>query len=321
MTLMKHVLTASLVGLPGLLAAEGMNSTFTLGYSNSTMDVFGDEVELGTTTFDIDTSFMFGASFGVDLGLGFSSSDISINGSPTLVSADLIGLSIEPVYYFGNGAYAGLYYRTGDLDISLTSLPITFGVDTVNSGLFGGYATDMYGVEMFYGTSDTDPGITIFDITDLGVSGFYRIAPNAEIFGSYIQTKFDDGSDDLTFTTYSIGGQYDLNGGFSVFGSFGGLNVGGSIVSSADIDATQFAIGGSYDLSNAGIGMPAILSVEFSRTTLNLDTLLDTEVDTIGVGITFPVGAGASTMPQNASTAVARGEYRSAISGALASLR
>lgn len=327
MTIIKHVLAAGLVSLPGLVVAQGaptMNSTFTLGYSNSTADIFGDSLELGTTTFDIDTSFMFGANFGLDIGLGYSNWDASINSSPTIASVDLIGLSIEPIYYFGNGAYAGLYYRTGDLDVSITGLPITFGVDTVNSGLFGGYATDMYGVEVFYGTSDTDPSIsslTSVDITDLGISGSYRVAPNAEIFGTYIQTKIDDGTDDLTLSLYSLGGQYDMAGGFSVFGSYGGLNVGGSIASGVDISATQIAFGGSYDLSNAGMGIPAIVSLEFARTSLNLDTLLDTDIDTIGLGITFPIGAGASRTPQNASTSVSHGEYRSAISGTLAALR
>ncbi len=85
MTIIKHVLAAGLVSLPGLVVAQGaptMNSTFTLGYSNSTADIFGDNLELGTTTFDIDTSFMFGANFGSDIGLGYSTTGRSHQQQP-----------------------------------------------------------------------------------------------------------------------------------------------------------------------------------------------------------------------------------------------
>lgn len=326
MTIRSLLITAAAIALPGAALAQSaptINSTVTLGFSTSSIDISaapGTDIDFTTTTLDMDNDIAFGPNIMVGLDFGIAMTDIDISGVPVDISADLLSFAFEPAYHFGNGAYVGVYYRMGDLDISIAPLPLTFGVDTHQSGIFGGYENGPLWVEAFYGTSDTDPGLpTGVDITDYGIAASYDVAPNFEIFGNITRTDIEFGPTDIDLTLYGIGGEYDFGNGLSLFGSIGQLDVGLPIP--VDLDATQFSLGLGYDLAQAGMGFPGVVSLEFTRTSSDLGGLTDLDIDTISLGLTIPLGPNASSTPLNSSTQVARGAYRSAVAGSLASLR
>jgi hypothetical protein len=317
--------TVAAIALPGAVLAQGaptINSTVTLGFSNSSLDIGAFpayDVDITTTTLDMDNEIWFGPNFVVGLDFGISMSDIDATGGSA--EADLLSFAFEPAYHFGNGAYVGVYYRMGDLDASIAPLPVTLGVDTRQTGIFGGYENGPLWVEAFYGTSDSDPGLpTGIDITDYGIAASYDVAPNFELFGNITRTNIEIGTADIDLTLYGIGGEYDFGNGMSLYGSVGQLDVGLPIPG-IDLDATQFSIGFGYDLAQGGMGFPGVVSFEFTRTSSDLAGLTDLDVNTISLGLTIPLGPNASSTPLNSSTQVARGAYRSAVAGGLASLR
>lgn len=312
--------TAAIIALPGVASAQmtpTMSSTITLGFSSGSLDVLGTDIDLTTTSIDVDSDIGFGPNVNIGLDFGIASTDIDVPGFG--LQADLMSFAFEPSYHFSNGAYVGAYYRMGDLDISIAAIPITFGVDTRQSGIFAGYENGPLWIEGFYGTSDTSPGIGGIDITDMGLAASYDIMPNFELFGSYTRTDIDTGGVfDIDVTLMAIGGDYDFGNGLSLYGSVGRLDIGTPFP--IDLDATQVSLGASYDLAAAGGGFPGIVSLEVTRTSFDLAGL-DADVNSIGLGFTVPLGNNASTTPLNSSTQIARGSYRSAISGGLASLR
>jgi hypothetical protein len=153
----------------------------------------------------------------------------------------------------------------------------------------------------------------------MGLAMSYDVMPNLELFGSYTRTDIDTGGFlDIDVTLMAIGADYDFGNGLALYGSVGRLDIGTPFP--IDLDATQFSLGASYDLAAAGGGFPGVVSLEMTRTSFDLAGL-DADVNSFGLALTIPLGNNASTTPLNSSTQIARGSYRSAIAGGLASLR
>ncbi|GAA5064836.1 hypothetical protein GCM10023209_01720 [Roseibacterium beibuensis] len=302
--------------MPAVATAQSavtFDGTVSLGFSMSNVDLdpIGD-FDLSGMTLELDTDIGLTDAFSVGLDFGLSANTVDVAG--TDIDIDLMSLAIEPVYQFGNGAYAGVYYRMGDLDLSIGDIfgPINIGVDTESYGLFGGYEDGPIWVEAFIGTSDGEPEIPGggIDIMDYGIAASYDINPDFDVFGSILRTDIDAGGADLALTAYSIGADYGFGNGLAVYGSVGLLDI--DLGPLGDFDATGMTLGMSYDLSGMG-SVPVVLNAEYSRTTVDLGGLgIDPEIDRFALGVTIPLGGG-SSQPLNTNTGTARGDYRSAI--------
>ncbi|NKX44143.1 porin [Roseicyclus persicicus] len=311
---------AALVALPLAAQAQtgpGFSGTLTLGYSSSSIGGLPVGVDLDALSIDVVTDIAFSDAFTVGLDFSMSTGSLDIAGGALDLDIDLIGLAIEPAYHFGNGAYVGVYYRMGDLDLSLAPLPIALGVDTESYGVFGGYEHGPLWVEGFIGTSDSDPGLPSgIDIMDYGIAMSYDINSQLAVFGSVIRTDIDAGGTDLDLTAISVGADYDFGNGLSAYGSVGMLDIG--LGPLGDFDATGMTIGVAYDL--ASMGTPMTLNLEYSHTTIDLGPIpLDPDIDRFAIGVTIPLGGGSSE-PLNSNTRTARGDYRSAIAALANSL-
>ena len=286
-----------------------MTSAVTFGFASSTIDTGGTDIDVNTMSLDFESDTMFGANFNLGLDFGITQSDFDFGGLG--VQVDLMSLAIEPSYRFTGGGYLGVYYRLGDLDVSLPFIPITFGVDTRNYGIFGGYEAGPLWIEGFVGRSDLDPSLAGVDIMDYGIAASYDIAPNWEVFGSVSRTDIDTGGAfDVDLTNISIGTEYGFGNGLSIYGSIGRTDIGTPLP--FGIDATDFTLGLAYDLGQGGSGVPVNLNLELSRTSVDFGPLASVDIDRIGLGITIPLGGGASD-PLNSRTSAARGDYRSVI--------
>ncbi len=296
-----------------------MSSTVTLGYGISSLDVAGTDIDFNTFTLAVASDIMFSPSF--NLGLDFSFAKTSADDIFPGLDAhlDLIRLDIEPEYRFSNGFYVGAYYHMWDADVSVSVIPgLTLGVDADSMGVFGGYDNGPWGVEAFYGVSDTDPGLGgIADIKDYGLSASYDLSPNFEIFGAAARTSIDFGPGQLDLTMVSLGADYAFDNGLSVYGSLGRIDVGTPFPS--DIDVTNYTLGLAYDFAGTGSGVPVSLNLELSRSNLDTGGLLDADVNRIGFGATIPIGGG-SNKSLDSNTRAARGDYRSVITAIADSL-
>jgi predicted porin len=307
------ITSAILATFPAAAFAQTMTMTsaVTLGFASSTIDTGGGDIDVNTMSLDFESDTMFGSNFNLGLDFGITQSDFDF-GAPFDIQVDLMSLSIEPSYRFASGAYVGVYYRIGDLDLSISLIPITFGVDTRASGIFAGYENGPLWVEGFVGTSDLDPGLpAAIDIMDYGIAASYDVAPNWEVFGSVTRTDIDTGGVfDVDLTNISLGAEYGFGNGLSVYGSVGRTDIDTPIPIS--IDATDFTFGVAYDLGQGGSGVPVNLNLELSRTSFDFGPLATVDIDRIGLGITIPLGGGSSD-PLNSRTSAARGDYRSVI--------
>lgn len=311
-----------LAALPSVSNAQGLefDGAVTLGYAfNSIGGIPGTDISLNGGSLDFEGDLRFSDEFAVGLGFSFGSANIAIDGLANDINTDLLGLSVEPVYNFSNGAYVGAYYRMGDLDLALVG-PITIGIDTSQYGIFGGYDFGQGHVEAFYGMSELNDNALLGgafngDVTDYGLSGAYQVMPELEVFGTYMRSSIDLGGADLHVSTFSLGAEYDITPEFAVYGAAGRTTFDLSDLGApSDITATGLTIGGSYDLTSAA-SVPLFVSAEYSRTNLDLDVLIpgiEPEIDRFALGLTMPIGNG-SGQALNSNTRTARGDYRSAV--------
>lgn len=294
----------------GVVQAQEFSGTMTFGVSrNNIGGLPGLDAQLSTTTVDVATNIRFNdsLSLGVDFGLakGRLGADLGAE-----VDIELISMGIAPVYHFANGSYLGGYYITGDNDLSVPPLPISFGIDTKGYGLFGGFNSGAWGVEAFVGRSDTSPSLDEdLKINDLGLSASYAVNEKAGVFGSFVQTNVDMmGSNLATISAMSIGMDYAISDKIAAYGSAGVLNLN---IDGLEGKATGFTLGMSYDMTAAAI--PMVLSAELTKTNANIDLLPTAiSVDRVAFGVTIPLNGG-SKKALNSNTRSGRGEYRSAI--------
>lgn len=327
------LLAGAVVALPSLAAAQGLqfDGTVTVGAAFNNINIDGapaplDDISLNGYSFDIEGDLHFDENFSVGIGAGFTTGNLDIDGAPSEINIDLIGLSIEPMYTFSNGAYVGAYYRMGDLDIAIAG-PVTIGIDTYQYGIFGGYDFGMGHVEAFYGVSELNEDALIplpidADVTDFGISGSYQAMPELDIFGAFYYTNLSSGGTDIPISAFSIGAEYALGNGIALYGAAGMATIDLSDISAPDnIQATNLTLGASYDLSTQG-SLPLVLSAEYSRTNIDLGSLapgIEPTIDRFALGVTIPIGNG-STNALNSNTQSARGEYRSAVAALINSL-
>lgn len=319
----KPVYIAVLAGAASLMmplavqAQEGpeFSGTLTLGFSNSSVGGLPTDIDLSALSFDVETDVMFSDAIGVGLDLSYSTGTLDVSGLGE-ADLDLLGMSIEPVYSFANGAYVGAYYLMGDLDLSAAGLPVALGVDTEGYGLFAGHETDALWLEGFLGTSDADSSLSAdFDIRDYGFAASYDITSQTEIFGSVVRTDIDALGESLNLTAWSVGAEYDFGNGLSAYGSLGLLDI--DLGPLGEFDTVGLTIGAAYGLDMQGT--PIVLNAEYSHTNINGIQGIEPDIDRFAIGVTIPLGNGSSE-PLNSNTATARGDYRSAIAALANSL-
>ena len=172
-----------------------------------------------------------------------------------------------------------------------------------------GYSTGDLELGMHLGRSSTSPDIGI-DIDDFGLSAKYAAMPNLDIAGAFQRATLSLGPDDADIDLIGLAAAYDINDQFSLF-----AGVSRTSVDLADLDVTTMGLGVGYDLSEMA-GVASTVSLELARTDLSSGGP-DGDIDTVRLGLTFPIGGKGTEAPLNSVADSIFNPRRGAVNAAL----
>jgi hypothetical protein len=242
---------------------------------------------------DIALSDAFSLGFDVDYG--------RISADQSNLHFDLTRLQLEPTLHLSNGVYVGAY-----LQRATTAIPI-FSVSLDSAGAFAGYDAGTWAVEGYVGNTTLDVNIgnnSVQSLRNTGLTVTVRPIENLELFAHVAQSRGDDqilfgvGNVDLR----SVGGQYDMNNGITLYAATQSLGMGDS-----SMPLRQNAIGAGFDLSRLNDKLPGTVTLELARNSVEGGS--DQTITTIGW--VMPIGKGKAT-PLSSIARTARGGIRGA---------
>ncbi|OYW49119.1 MAG: hypothetical protein B7Z31_14715, partial [Rhodobacterales bacterium 12-65-15] len=284
---MKRTLATLLIAIsaPSLVAAQELSGGVTLGYGSHDLD----DLDLGLSTTSLDGRLDLGFENGITLGVEAGYIDIGIDDISTDADGRFIGLDLG--YRFSNGASVGAYFE--QLTLGVDGLPIDLTLETV--GLNAGYSMAGLDIEGFIGETTTSPDIGLIldaDVRNIGLTAKYSGLANLDLGAAFVRATIDSSGDDVDIDLVGLAAAYDVNAEFSVFGG-----VSRTSLDEADLDITTFGLGVGYDLAR-WTRTSTVVSLELARTDLSAfgDS---TDLDTIRLGLTFPLGGQGSEAPLN----------------------
>jgi hypothetical protein len=253
----------------------------------------GDEVD--TSGFDVNADIQFQVTENFSVGFDFAHGEDNLVVDEG-VTFETTGWGIEPKYVYDNNAFAGLYYQ----DVSLGVEGDTLDLNSV--GVFGGYDAKNYSVELYAGQTTAD--VLHIDATNLGVSGSFMASDDIELYGHYSVGNWVEWYPGIT-TLVGAGFDYKASTSISVYGAVTLFD----IMESSD-SITQVALGMGADLGAMGVGLPGMLTADWTHTDYGFDGVTG---DTFAIGWTISFG-GSDARSQNCVINSARGKNRSPFS-------
>ena len=270
---------------PNLLAAQTFQGAATLGYGHSSVSDGGGDVSAPT----LDAFGVVDFDNGLFLGLDGKFANID----PDAISGDLslFDLGSTLTYQFTSGATVGAYLDYADTDLN-TGLGFDLSGDATSYGIAGGYVAEGFGFEAWVGETETSPDLDGVDWTDYGALFRYRASETAQFGAHYVRSELSGSGEKIDLSSFGIGGYYQFAQGW---GTYAGISR--QSLSDFDADTTTYGIGVDYDFRQTS-EFPAQLSLELARTDLDVGGLSG-DMDTVRVGLTFPLGKRTVATPLN----------------------
>lgn len=303
MPLRKFTLMATLAVLPTTTFSEpAFDATVTLGYSSGSSDL----TDYDGFTFGLSSELAL--SHGVSLGADLDFEKLSEDSEDIKLSR----IALEPRYTFGSGVVVGGYLQRTRFELDSPVLVANADGHIDSSGLFLGYEAGGLELEAYLGKSETDPALpSEVDIHDYGFRAAFDVSSNLHLAGQYSQSTIDGPGGDIDLDLFSIAGLYSFESGVSIFGAYGVADI-----SDTPLDLETISIGAGYEIKDIGNLPPATLSLELVRTSLDAGGP-EEDVDVVRLGVSFPIGSGASRVPLNSSTRWLSGDVRTPIPAAV----
>ncbi|MDT8327615.1 MAG: hypothetical protein RQ750_09580 [Roseovarius sp.] len=293
------ILGAIFASMPLALSAQDAGGAFTLGYGASSVSGPGGNL----STLSLDGVGNIALNNNMNIGLYGSFRNVDENNTSDDLSASDFGLALN--YQFFNGVVLGGYLDYANLDFGSFSRDL----DATSYGGTLGYVTDTFGAEAFLGGTETSPDLAAgVDWVDYGLNLRYVISPQARIGGHIMRSDISvPNATDVEIDSYGIGGDYGFGNGWSGFAGLSYVEL-----DAANLDATTFGVGVGYDLKQIS-QLPAALSLELSHTDLNQPGA-GTNVDTIRLSVTLPLGNRQNANPLNSVSRSAMSPRHNAVS-------
>lgn len=272
------------VSAPSLALAQDLSGAVTLGFGEHSLDDFDQDLSTASLDGRVNLAFDNGMTFGVNAGY----LDVGIDGTPIGIDATFVGLEVG--YRMSNGLSFGAYAEQLNGQISL--LPIDLSLKTIGAEV--GYTTGNLEFGMNIGRTSTSPDIGFLgdiDIDNLGLTAKYRPMENLAIAGAFQRATLSSGGTDVDVDLIGLAAAYDINEQFSVFGGYSRTSV-----DELDGDVTTMGLGLGYNVDLGGVA--STVSLELARTDLSAGGD-STDLDTIRLGWTIPLGGAGSEAPLN----------------------
>ena len=291
------------ISMPSLVAAQEISGGVTLGFGDHDID----EISQGLRTTSLDGRMGMAFDNGIIFGVQAGYIDINIDDVDVDLDGNFFGFDLG--YRFTNGMSLGAYVE--ELTLSADILPIDISLRTI--GLSGGYSMEGLDFGAFIGETTTSPdigAIADIDISNFGLTAKYSAVPNLNLGAAFLRANIDTPGDDVDIDLIGLAATYDINEQFSVFGG-----VSRTSLDLADLDVTTFGLGVGYDLSGMA-GIASTVSLELARTDLSTGGD-DADLDTIRLGLTFPLGGSGTEAPLNSVADSIFNPRRGALNAAL----
>jgi len=275
----KILLCTALLSFPCAGFADQFSGSVSLGFGSLGLD--GETAQ----TINLEANVALLTDSGLSLGARFDNVSGDLTDGFGDIGTTMTGVSAG--YRLASNVGAGVYLERAELNLDgfedlaiLTSYGVTLDVQ------LGGLNMDA-----FYGRSTTSPEVDGVTIEDGGFSANYQVN-GLTLAGNVVKTRVSVDADSADLTATGVAAVYAVTDQLTAFGGISRTTPDGF-----DIDATSMGLGVSYDTS-AVTRFGSVVSVEFARTTLSVDSLGD-DLDTLRLGLTIPFGAKTAKVPTN----------------------
>ncbi|WP_162497381.1 hypothetical protein [Roseovarius dicentrarchi] len=288
----------TVLAAPGAGLAQDFSGAATLGYGYSSVSNVRPDVNTYTIDGAGTLDFMNGFSLDVDGSFHHANPDRGSN----MGVFDAGGVLN---YNFGPGPVVGAYLEYASLD---SNGLLGRDINATSYGLTGGYEGPLLQAKLFYGGTDASTIIGAkSDWTDYGLNVAYTPTHSTTVAGHWMRSDIDAPAIETDATSYGVGAVHDFGYGFSGFGGISRLNF-----DALNIDATSYGLGIGYDFGQMA-QVPAQLSLELARTTVD-PVGRNTDIDSIRLGVTIPLGLRNGKAPLNSAANNAMSPRHNAVS-------
>jgi len=297
---------------PVAALAQDFSGAVTLGYSHT--DVPDADIKLNGLSLDGRLDFSMGN--GLTFGARYNTFNLDVAGIDADVSGNLMAFDVT--YDVSSAFSAGVFIEHAELGVDIGGISLGSVASSNTFGIEGHYKTGAMDFGAFVATGEPGgliaAGLAGVDLTHFGLSATYTPSDALTVGGSFIRTNLDGGPlpTDVDIDYIGLAAVYDINDKFSVFGGLSRTKT--DIV---DLKATTISLGGSYDMSSFA-GMPLMASLELAQTKPELFGT-DTDINSIRLGLTIPLGGNAAKAPLNSGADAILNPSHSALSQTLLS--
>lgn len=279
------LLACTLLAIPSAGLAQDFVGATTLGYAYSS--VSGTRPDVNAYTLDGAGTFDFLNGFSLDVDGAYKHANTK-RGS----NAGVFDVGGELNYRFLAGPMFGAYLEYAHLD---SNGLLGRNMNATSYGVTGGMGNDLLEAKLFFGGTDASAiRGSSSNWTDYGLNVAYTPMPSTKIAGHWMRSNIKTASEKTKLTSAGIGAEHDFGAGFVGFGGINHMNF-----AALDIKATSYGFGLGYDLDQMA-RVPAQLSLELSRTKVD-PVGANTDVDTIRLGVTIPLGGPNNGAPLNSN--------------------
>ncbi|WP_133176177.1 hypothetical protein [Pelagivirga sediminicola] len=292
------LVACALLTLPCAGLAQDITGLATLGYAYSS--VSGGRPDVNSLSLDGAGTLGFQNGFSLDLDGALKHANPDRGGNAGVF--DIGGVLNYTLY---TGPVVGIYLEYASLD---SNGLLGRDINATSYGLTGGYDGPLVQAKLFYGGTDATAIVgATSDWTDYGLNVGYTPTTYTTFAAHWMRSDIDSALADTKVTSMGVGTNHDFANGFSVFAGISHMDF-----AALNIDSTSYGLGVGYDFSQIA-RVPAQVSLEFARTTID-PVGRNTDVDSIRLGVTIPIGGSTSSAPLNSAASNAMSTRHNALS-------
>ena len=269
------------ISAPSLALGQEISGAVTLGFGDHDVS----DIDQGLSTASLDGRVNLAFANGMTLGVTAGYLDLGIDNVPFDISATFVGLDVG--YKMTSGLSFGAYAEQLTANVG----PIPFDLSLKSIGAKVGYTTGGLDFGAYVGRTSVSPDIANIEADTFGLSAKYAAMPNLTLGGTFQRASIGTGGGEADVDLIGLAGAYDINEQFSAFGG-----ISRTSIDELDADITTMGLGIGYNLDLGGVA--STVSLELARTDLSA-LGGSTDLDTIRLGFTLPLGGAGTEAPLN----------------------